>query len=42
MDNYVTEKAAIEIIREMIGKLPEINIDKGLATCVDDEELPIL
>ena len=41
MDNYVTEKAAIEIIREMIGKLPEINIDKGLATCVDDEEFYI-
>ena len=40
-DNYGTEKAAIEIIREMIGKLPEINIDKGLATCVDDEEFYI-
>jgi dienelactone hydrolase len=35
------EKTAIEIIREMIGKLPEINIDKGLATCVDDEDFYI-
>ena len=41
MENYVFEKTSIEIIREMIGKLPEINIDKGLATCVDDEEFYI-
>jgi len=41
MENYVFEKTSIEIIREMIGKLPEINIDKGLATCVDDEDFYI-
>lgn len=34
-------RASDEIIRELSEKLPEINIVKGLATCVDDEDFYI-
>lgn len=34
-------RASDEIIRELSEKLPEINIVKGLAACVDDEDFYI-
>ena len=38
MENYTTSDSADEIIEALRGRLPEINIEKGLATCMGDED----